>query len=222
MSGRSACACGGFPLYWGVMEARRTRVLTVLVAAFAATLVSGTRFTGARAGAGVHKAPVLASLPGDGPHTDPRHAVETFDLMSVNTGEKLTVRYVDDRLDPELAAPLEHLMRCLRTDREMAIDPRLVEALREIARQVGKPLLLVSGFRAPERRSDHNYHTRGQAADIRVEGMRAYKLRGIARKLGIRGVGWYPTTNMIHVDVRDVPYFWTDWSGPTRWRRRKR
>jgi len=34
------------------------------------------------------------------------------------------------------------------------------------------------------------------------------------RKLGVRGVGWYPTTNMIHVDTRDEDWFWTDWSGP--------
>ncbi len=197
-------------------------MLTALVAVLAATLLSGARFPRAHAGAEPHKSVVLASVPDDARHTDERHAVDTFEIVSVNTGERVTVRYVDDQLDPEVVAPLQHLMRCLRTTREKPIDPRLVEALREIARQVGKPLLLVSGYRAPERRSDHNYHTRGQAADIRVDGMHAYKLRGIARKLGIRGVGWYPTTNMIHVDVRDVPYFWTDWSGPTHWKRWRR
>jgi uncharacterized protein YcbK (DUF882 family) len=105
-------------------------------------------------------------------------------------------------------------MRCLRTDSAKRIDTRLIDTLREIAKEVGAPLELVSGYRAPQNWHDHNFHSRGQAADIRVQGIGASKLRKIARKLGVRGVGWYPTTNMIHVDTRDEDWFWTDWSGP--------
>jgi uncharacterized protein YcbK (DUF882 family) len=39
-------------------------------------------------------------------------------------------------------------------------------------------------------------------------------MRDAARKLGVRGLGTYPTTNMIHIDVRDDPFSWVDYSGP--------
>jgi hypothetical protein len=60
-----------------------------------------------------------------------------------------------------------------------------------------------------------NYHTRGMAADIRVPGLSTAELRDLARSLGATGVGYYPTVQFVHVDVRPVPYFWTDTSGHT-------
>ncbi len=144
-----------------------------------------------------------------------KHVVSTFDIYSVNNLEAVTVRYVDGVIDPRSKKDLDHLLRCLRTEREKPIDPKLADALRALAHEVDKPLGLVSGYRAPQYRWDHNYHNRAQAADIRVEGVPAYKLRNIAKKLGVKGVGHYPTTNMIHIDVRDDAYYWIDWSGPS-------
>jgi uncharacterized protein YcbK (DUF882 family) len=140
--------------------------------------------------------------------------VTSFELKSANTLETVTVRYLDGVLDPTSKQQVDHLMRCLRTESAKPIDPALIDILRDIAHEVDAPLLLVSGYRSKERASDHNFHNRAQAADIRVENMAASKLRKIARNLGVKGVGWYPTTNMIHVDTRDEPYYWTDWSGP--------
>ena len=190
------------------MRVVRRRVLSCAVVALGVALVSGTPWSRAamqRGPKALAPSPTASALV-------PEHVVETFQIRSVNTLETVDVRYVDGVLDPASRQQIDHLMRCLRTDRAKPIDPRLVDALRDIAREVGGKLDLVSGYRAPQHRWDHNYHNRAQAADIRVPGMPAYKLRGIARKLGIKGVGWYPTTNMIHVDVRDEPYYWVDWS----------
>jgi hypothetical protein len=52
------------------------------------------------------------------------------------------------------------------------------------------------------------------AADVRVAGMGTIALRDLARSLGAAGVGYYPTSRFIHVDVRDGHYEWTDTSGP--------
>jgi uncharacterized protein YcbK (DUF882 family) len=188
----------------------RRRVLSAIVAAAALTLVSGTPFSRAAA----HKTKSLAPSPVVAVREPAHHVVTTFEIHSANTLESVTVRYVDDVLDPTSKQQLDHLMRCLRTDSAKPIDPRLIDALRGIAKEVDAPLWLVSAYRAPQSWRDHNFHNRAQAADIRVEGMPAWKLRKIARSLGVKGVGWYPTTNMIHVDVRDEEYFWTDWSGP--------
>ncbi len=37
-----------------------------------------------------------------------------------------------------------------------------------------------------------------------------------ARELGFVGVGIYPTSGFVHVDVRDRSYFWVDSSAPGR------
>ncbi len=188
----------------------RRRVLSAIVAATALTLVSGTPFSRAAS----HGGKSLAPSPDVSAREPARHVVTTFEIIAANTLESVTVRYVDDVLDPASKQQLDHLMRCLRTDSAKPIDPRLIDVLRDIAKEVDAPLWLVSAYRAPLNWHEHNFHNRAQAADIRVEGMAAWKLRKVARKLGVKGVGWYPTTNMIHVDTRDDEYFWTDWSGP--------
>lgn len=188
------------------------RALSAVVAATALTLVSGTPYSHA---ASASASKILAASPIE-MQRDAPHVISSFELRSANTLESVTVRYVDGVLDPESMQQVNHLMRCLRTDSAKPIDPRLIDALRDIAREVDAPLSLVSGYRAPLNWREHNFHNRAQAADIRVENMPAYKLRNIAKKLGVRGVGLYPTTNMIHVDVRDEQYFWTDWSGPNQ------
>jgi uncharacterized protein YcbK (DUF882 family) len=186
------------------------RVLSAGVIALGIAFVSGTPYTEAA----VHPPPkTLAASPEALDHDVP-HVVSTFKLIAANTLESVTVRYVDGVLDPASKQQVDHLMRCLRTDSAKPIDPRLIDTLRDIAREVDAPLWLISGYRAPEHADDHNFHNRAQAADIRVENVSSSKLRNLARKLGVHGVGWYPTTNMIHVDVRDEDYFWTDWSGP--------
>ncbi len=189
----------------------RRRVLSVAVAATALALVSGAPYSRASAS---HAHKTLATSPSADEAREPTTVVSTFELRSANTLESVTVRYVDGVLDPQSRAQVDHLMRCLRTDSAKPIDPRLVDVLRDIAREVDAPLWVVSGYRAPQNWHEHNFHNRAQAADIRVDGMPAWKLRNMARKLGVLGVGYYPTTNMVHVDVRDEAYYWTDWSGP--------
>ena len=186
--------------------------MAAVIAVMGLALVSGTPFS--RAASHAHK-PLAPSPTSVERTTGEAHVVETFTIIAANTLESVEVRYVDGVVDETSRQQIDHLMRCLRTDGAKRIDVRLIDILRDISREVGgKPLELVSGYRAPQNWHDHNFHTRGQAADIRVAGMGANKLRKIARKLGVRGVGWYPTTNMIHVDTRDEEWFWTDWSGP--------
>ena len=186
--------------------------MAAVIAATGLALVSGTPYS--RAASHAHKSlePSPTSVTRA---TGEAHVVDSFTLIAANTLESVEVRYVDGVLDETSRQQVDHLMRCLRTDSAKRIDTRLIDTLHEISKEVdGKPLELVSGYRAPQNWHDHNFHSRGQAADIRVDGMGANKLRKIARKLGVRGVGWYPTTNMIHVDTRDEDWFWTDWSGP--------
>ena len=96
------------------------------------------------------------------------------------------------------------------------IDLRLVNLLYEINRFVGTKhkINVISGYRSPQtnlylRRHSRgvakkSYHMKAQAADIQIPGIRLSKLREIARSIGMGGVGYYPRSNFVHIDVGPV------------------
>lgn len=115
---------------------------------------------------------------------------------------------------PEAFAQINHAMRA-RNGHEVDIDPRLVEKLIQLSLAFdGQPLALVSGHRVPGRGTKKtSYHVRGMAADVLIRGVKVHELRKAAKRLGVRGIGVYPT--FVHVDVRDdrPPYRWVGGSG---------
>lgn len=140
---------------------------------------------------------------------------EHFSVEIANTGKvvKLNLTGPAGEPDRESYLALRHELRCTRTGAESPIDPRLIEVLHQIALESGSRIQVVSAFRAPVRPGDVNYHTKGMAADIRVPGLTTAELRDLAGAVGARGVGYYPTVQFVHVDVRSTPYSWTDTSG---------
>ncbi len=188
---------------------------------FALTLASWPGGPTAQARITAHGAPIEEQSNGDhavvlAPPDDV--TVETFDVVMVNTQERATIRLVGkpSHPDAESIATLKHLLRAFPFDKEGPLDPELADVLAKIAHETHEVIEIVSGYRLPKHRWDHNYHVRGQAADIRVRGMPVWKLRSLVKKLGVNGIGYYPTSGFVHVDTRDVPYQWTDWSGPSK------
>jgi Bacterial protein of unknown function (DUF882) len=74
-------------------------------------------------------------------------------------------------------------------------------------------LKVISAYRLPPP-GGHSNHGRGRAMDIIVPGVKDEEVAKFARELGYSGVGIYPTSGFVHVDVRDRSYFWVDTSGP--------
>lgn len=140
---------------------------------------------------------------------------EHFTVEISNTGKVIEVRLGGPAGEPdeESYRALRHELRCQRSGAENPVDPRLIEILHQIALSTGQRIQVVSAFRAPGKIGDFNYHVRGMAADIRVPGVSTEDLRDLAKSLGATGVGYYPTVQFVHVDVRGTPYFWTDTSG---------
>lgn len=191
---------------------RRTRILGVFVSVLGMTFLSG----GSSPASAARRASRHAEATPQAAAFDERHRVDAFELVAANNGETMTVRFVDGALTEASAREARHLMRALSNDQEHDIDPRLLSTLLLLARETEGPIQLISAFRPPANRYDHNFHSRGMAADVRLPGYHAWGMRNLARKLGVRGLGMYPTTNMIHVDVRDEPFSWVDYSGPSR------
>jgi len=63
----------------------------------------------------------------------------------------------------------------------------------------------------PGSRSNHG---KGRAVDMVVPGVPDEEVARYARETGFVGVGVYPTSQFVHVDVRPRSYFWVDFSGP--------
>ena len=137
-----------------------------------------------------------------------------FVVQSVNNGEEMevNVNLATSELDSDSYRQLRHLMRCLHTGAESPVDPRLIDLLYRIAQRTRQKILLVSGFRAPMfSLAKLSYHTRGMAADIRIPGMTPLMARDLAESMGVHGLGYYPVSGFIHVDVRENRIRWIDY-----------
>lgn len=93
------------------------------------------------------------------------------------------------------------------------LDEGLLERLQKVAaRFPNRPIEIVSGYRSNERASSR--HNQARAVDIRVVGISRERLRDFARSLDNTGVGYYPNSVFVHLDVRDRSAYWVDRSGP--------
>lgn len=119
------------------------------------------------------------------------------------------------RADPDGRATLSRLGRSLRVDEAKDLHPRLLQMLQKVAaRWPGRRLLVISGYRRGRVGHESN-HTRGRALDFRVEGVSNDALRDFCRKFEAAGVGFYPNSVFVHLDVREEGRaFWVDYSGP--------
>jgi uncharacterized protein YcbK (DUF882 family) len=96
-------------------------------------------------------------------------------------------------------------------------DPRLVELLGTVSNHFGsRRLEIISGFRpySPSQYTAHSNHNIGHAMDFRVVGVPNEVLRDYCRTLHNVGVGYYPNSTFVHLDVRTSPTFWIDYSRP--------
>jgi uncharacterized protein YcbK (DUF882 family) len=148
----------------------------------------------------------------------PRHPAVT--LYHVNHRETLDLRLVDDRGRPlrGVERRVNRFFRCHHTNAQARMHPRLVRLLYETGRSYpGRRIAVVSGYRHPKvAKNPRSPHKRGLACDLRVEGVKNTELRDFfrARFKGV-GVGYYPNSSFVHLDVRDGPSaFWIDYSGP--------
>lgn len=97
------------------------------------------------------------------------------------------------------------------------IDEKLVEILQRIREHFGKPVTVTSGYRCPayngstKGAATGSLHTKGQAADIVVAGVKPAEVAKYAESIGVLGIGLYETDkdgHFVHVDTRTVKAFW--------------
>jgi uncharacterized protein YcbK (DUF882 family) len=150
----------------------------------------------------------------DAPARDPQGRA-MLALHSVNRNETLAIAASGDEggfdsLDLDRAA---HLLRAMGGE-EHPVDPRTLALVYRIQTHFGVPeIRVVSGYRVPRPRS-HSNHGKGRAIDLIVPGTADEDVAKFVRELGFVGVGVYPRSQFVHVDIRPRSYFWVDSSGP--------
>jgi len=146
----------------------------------------------------------------------------TISLHHMHTGEDLTVTFKrNGRYDEEALKKVNHILRDWRRDEEIAMDPRLLDIVWEVYREVDAkaPIQVVCGYRAPStnamlrKRSSgvaqHSQHMLGHAMDFYIPGVPLEKQREAGLRLQRGGVGYYPSSGspFIHLDVGSVRHW---------------
>lgn len=145
----------------------------------------------------------------------------TLCFYNLHTGESLKTAYwVEGEYIPESLTDINHLMRDFRNNEIKPIDLNLLNLLHAITLQLdtSKPVQLISGYRSPSTNAllhahssgvaKHSLHMDGMAADIRIPGHDLRELHKVAIAMQRGGVGYYPRSDFVHVDVGHLRY-WT-------------
>ena len=137
-------------------------------------------------------------------------------LQALNMPDHVTIAASSERggFSAEDLDRAAHVLRDPRTGNEHPIDPRLLDLVYRVATHfAAHEVRIISGYRTP-RSGRHSNHAKGRAIDLVVPGASDDDVARFAREQGFVGVGVYPTSGFLHLDVRDRSYFWVDRSGP--------
>lgn len=138
-------------------------------------------------------------------------------LRNVHTDEKLEAVYWEKgEYVPDAVAALNKVLRDYRNDEVHPMDTRLYDMLGQIQARTGakQPFQVISAYRSAstnkllaERSGEvakRSLHMDGKAMDIYLEDVALQHVRAAALDIGRGGVGYYPTSKFVHVDVGPV------------------
>jgi uncharacterized protein YcbK (DUF882 family) len=132
------------------------------------------------------------------------------------TSEDFTIRVNDrrGRVPPTTTKSFEQVLR-YPNGQTHPVDPRLIALLGIVSDHFGsRKVEVISGFRpySPTQYTAHSNHNIGHAIDFRVPGVPNETVRDYCRTLRNVGVGYYPNSTFVHLDVRASAAFWIDYS----------
>lgn len=141
-------------------------------------------------------------------------------LVNSHTGESLeTVYWTQGNYQPEALQAINHILRDHREDSACTMDLKLLDLLYAMRRKLDTeaPFHIVSGYRTPKTNSwlrqrrrgvaRRSLHMLGQAVDLYLPGHMLSHLHRSAVSLKAGGVGYYPNSGFVHVDVGRVRYW---------------
>jgi uncharacterized protein YcbK (DUF882 family) len=141
-------------------------------------------------------------------------------FYNTHTGENLKAVYCEQgAYVPQALSSINYILRDFRTGDVKEIDTSLLDLLFTLQQKLEttEPFHVISGYRSPGTNSllrimsdgvaRNSLHLQGQAIDIRLPGFDLKTLHGAAVELQRGGVGYYPGSDFVHVDVGRVRYW---------------
>lgn len=135
----------------------------------------------------------------------------------LHTGEKVAIEYwKGGSYEAESLNTINHLLRDYATGDVHPIDPQLLDLLHDIAELVETrlPFEVISAYRSPATNAalrahstgvaSNSLHLQGKAIDIRLPDIPLKRLQRAALDARGGGVGYYQTSNFIHLDTGRV------------------
>jgi len=157
-------------------------------------------------------APSFASLAR--PVSKPARVLSFYNL---HTDEKLSLAYwKDGTYDRGAWSRINHILRDHYSGETHVMDLRLMDLLHDVQTklQTDRTIEIISGYRSPSTNSylheasngvaKNSYHMRGMAIDVRMEGTSLPHLHKTALALNRGGVGYYPDSQFVHLDVGPI------------------
>ena len=155
--------------------------------------------------------------PVSAPLTGQKYSLKLYHL---HTGESIDIVYrIGNTYLPSAMARLNYFLRDHRTEDQSHYDPKEFDLLHNLLTRLGRPNAVVDvvcGYRTPESNeylrnrgpntgvAKNSQHTLAKAIDIRIPGVATRKIRDTALTLQAGGVGYYPISQFVHVDVGPV------------------
>lgn len=141
----------------------------------------------------------------------------TLRLYNTHTGESLrSIFWAEGQFVPDALKDINKLLRDHRNNTISQIDPQLLMLLDRVSAKFGGSdvLHVISGYRSPESNrklaaasggvAKHSMHLEGKAIDIRLPGRDLAQLHKAALAVRGGGVGYYPSSQFVHMDTGRV------------------
>jgi uncharacterized protein YcbK (DUF882 family) len=136
---------------------------------------------------------------------------------NLHTGETLDVAYWENgAYVPDALQAVNHVLRDHRNNEIHVIEPHLLDLLTALSQRLeATPRFeVISGYRSPATNAIlhaessevavGSLHMQGEAIDIRMQGLGLAYLHDAALGLDMGGVGYYPESEFVHVDIGRV------------------
>ncbi|MGD8630677.1 MAG: DUF882 domain-containing protein [Gammaproteobacteria bacterium] len=140
--------------------------------------------------------------------------VRKLSFHNTHTGENASAVYwAEGDYLADGKQEIDEILRDHRTDEIYPIDTDLLDLLYLLRAEVQgqRAFEIISGYRSPATNAalrknssgvaKRSYHMQGKAIDIRLPGCELKKLHKAAMAMRAGGVGYYPGSDFIHVDV---------------------
>jgi uncharacterized protein YcbK (DUF882 family) len=141
-------------------------------------------------------------------------------FFNLHTGERLdAVYYEHGRYVGQALGEINYILRDFRQDAIKPIHPKLLDLVVAIRHHLDTDaeIDVISGYRTPKTNAmlaarshgvaKYSLHMKAMALDFRVPGRTLEQLHRVAVAMRGGGVGYYPRSDFVHVDIGRVRYW---------------